>query len=75
MIKALIILREIQSKSSLNFMIMRITFPNLLYSSDFSLHELFMNLRKIFPGLKVVLLFYADFKVFPPTLTHFEYCL
>ena len=42
LLKALIILGEIQSKSSPNFMIIRITCPNLLYSGDF-LYFLFMN--------------------------------
>ena len=42
LLKALMILREIQSKSSPNFMIIRITYPNLLHGSDF-LCFLFMN--------------------------------
>ena len=33
LLKALIILREIQSKSSPNFMIISITYPNLLHGS------------------------------------------
>ena len=47
LLKALMILREIQSKSSLNFMIIRITYPNLLHGSDFLcfLYELLMSLR------------------------------
>jgi len=50
LLKALIFLREIQSKSSPNFMIIRITHPNLLHGSDFLfffLHELFMILRSV----------------------------
>ena len=45
--KPLIILGEVQSKSLPNFMIVKITFSNLLHGSDvmFSLHELLMNLR------------------------------
>ena len=35
LLKALIILKEIQSKPSDNFMIIRITYPNLLSSNDF----------------------------------------
>jgi len=35
LLKALIILGENQSKSSPNFMIIRITFPELLHGSDF----------------------------------------
>ena len=42
LLKALMILKEIQSKSSPNFMIIRITHPNLLHGSDF-LCFLFMN--------------------------------
>ena len=58
---SLIILRENQSKCSPNVMIIRITYPNLLHSSDF-LCFLFMNylvndLRCIFLKLKSVVVF------------------
>jgi len=45
LLKALIILTENQSKSSPNFMMIRITYPNLLQGGDFlcSLHELLMK--------------------------------
>ena len=42
LLKLLIILGEIRSKNSQNFMIIKITFPNLLHGSDF-LCFLFMN--------------------------------
>ena len=42
LLKALIILGENQSRSSPNFMIIRITYPNLLHGNDF-LCFLFMN--------------------------------
>ena len=49
LLKALIILREIHSKSYPNFMIIGITYPSLLLGSDSFvfclLQELLMNLR------------------------------
>ena len=42
LLKAFIILGENQSKTSLNFMIIRITYSNLLHGSDFFCF-LFMN--------------------------------